>query len=89
MKLELFNDLILVTSPEKKIETSGGIKLSGSAMDELDSGVGIVELIGNKVKKVEVGNTIFYHEYDAKEIFVDGKKKWLIKEENILGRFIS
>lgn len=90
MKIELFKDWLLIKQKEKKIETAGGIKLSGVAMDELDSGVGVVELAGEKVEKIKVGDTIFYHEYDAKEIMAeDGQKKWIISEQNVLGRFIS
>ena len=89
MKLALMNDWLLLEKKQKKIKTVGGLELSGSVQEEMDSGLAEVELIGDEVKTIKVADVVFYHEYDAKEIFVEGKKKWLLSEKNVLGRFLN
>jgi len=81
-------DNILITLPEVKEETAGGIikdeaTLAEEAKDAMDSHVTEVVSVGEEVKKVKVGDKIMIRNAQVPIYTVDGVRYGGIKEYDI------
>ncbi len=99
MRVRPLHDWVLIRRDKPEEKTPGGLIIPGSARSEPSRGV--VEAIGpGRYKKVRdkkgekflpavltVGEWVFFLEYAARDVELDGEKITLIREEDVLGTF--
>ncbi|HYA26518.1 MAG TPA: co-chaperone GroES [Thermodesulfovibrionales bacterium] len=99
MRVRPLHDWVLIRRDKPEEKTPSGLIIPGSARSEPSRGV--VEAIGpGRYKKVRdkkgekflptvltVGQWVFFLEYAARDVELDGEKITLIREEDVLGTF--
>lgn len=91
LKIELFSDHILAEpAPEEPLRSPGGITLTGHSPDYFKSkvvavGPGVVVDGKTQVLPVKVGDTVLTV-FKGNDFTVEGKKYWLLKSHELVGR---
>ncbi len=80
-------DRVLVEPQDLEQKTESGIIIPDTAKEKPQQGV-IVE-IGEDVEKVEKGDVVAYEKYAGNEIKINDKKYVILKEDEILGKFVD
>ena len=95
MKLRPLQDWVVITRSEPAVKSSGGIIIPESAKEKQSEG--LVEAVGpGRIRKgkrgerfvptvLQPGQRVFFGEYSARDIDLDGQKISLIREEDVLG----
>ncbi len=95
MKLRPLQDWVVITRSGSAAKSSGGIIIPESAKEKQSEG--LVEAVGpGRIKKgkkgerfvptvLQPGQRVYFGEYSASDIDLDGEKITLIREEDILG----
>jgi chaperonin GroES len=85
--LQPLGDRVLVTYTEEMERTAGGIYVPDSAKEKPQRG--IVQAVGKKVEHVKVGDQVLFDKYSGSKLKIDDEDCLILKEEDILGVFIS
>lgn len=82
MKIKPLRDQVLIEPLKEEIKR-GGIILPDTAHKERPE-QGKVVAVGAESKLVKKGDVVRFKKYSDTEIEVDGKKYWVVKEEDLL-----
>ncbi len=73
-------DYIFLSVEEKKAD-KGGIIMSDISCDKQP--FGLVEAAGPDVKQIKVGDQVIYNAFIVREITLDNKKLYLLREKDV------
>jgi chaperonin GroES len=76
------NDFVLLSYDRKKDE-KGGIILSDVSKDK--PAILKVESVGNKVENIKAGDWVLIDPFTPREVTIEGKKLYVLKEREIFG----
>ena len=79
-------DRVVAVREEVQQKTASGLYLPGDVQEK--PVVARVAAVGPKVATLKKGDRIFYKEYAATEVKVDGVDYLIIKEEDILAKVV-
>ncbi len=80
-------DRVLVEPQDLEQKTESGIIIPDTAKEKPQQGV-VIE-VGEDVEKVQKGDVVVYEKYAGNEIKIDDKKYVILKEDEILGKFVD
>lgn len=96
MQLKPLDDRVVVVPVEAEMTTAGGIVLPDSAKEKSQRGkvlsVGPGRLLesGDRVKvSVTIGDEVLFSKYGGTDIEVDGKDVKILRESDILAKFVN
>ena len=87
MKFKPLKDRVFVSYAEEVEKAQGGLYIPDAAKEKPQKGK--VEEIGEEVKSLKKGDTILFDKYSGSKISIDGTDYLILREENILGVFVS
>lgn len=87
MKFKPLKDRVFVSYAEELEKTLGGLYIPDAAKEKPQKGN--VEEVGEDVKSLKKGDSILFDKYSGSKIAIDGKDFLILKEEDVLGIFIS
>ena len=83
VKFKPLKDRVFVSYTEELEKTAGGLYIPDSAKEKPQSGK--VEVVGDDVKSLKVGDKILFDRYSGSKISIDNVEYLIIKEEDVLG----
>ncbi|MEL6406939.1 MAG: co-chaperone GroES [Chloroflexota bacterium] len=96
MNLRPLNDRVLVAPIEQETTTASGLVLPETAKEKpqqgevLAVGPGLRDEDGDRMPvDLEVGDTVLFAKYAGTEIKIDGEKRLIMKESDILGVLVD
>ncbi|HOL87204.1 MAG TPA: co-chaperone GroES family protein [Defluviitoga tunisiensis] len=79
--MKLLQDYILITK-EQDFATSSGLIIDENEVDLIQ---GRVTLVGEDVKKLKVGDKVFFSRYAINELEATPEKLYILKEDDVIG----
>ncbi len=79
--MKLLQDYILITK-EQDFATSSGLIIDENEVDLIQ---GRVTLVGEDVKKIKVGDKVFFSRYAINELEATPEKLYILKEDDVIG----
>ena len=83
VKFKPLKDRVFVSYTEELEKTAGGLYIPDSAKEKPQSGK--VEVVGDDVKSLKIGDKILFDRYSGSKISIDNTEYLIIKEEDVLG----
>ena len=80
-------DRVFVTYTEELDKTAGGIYVPDTAREKPQRGT--VQATGKEVKNLTVGDQVLFDKYSGSKLRIDDEECLILKEEDILGLFVS
>ncbi|HOR61163.1 MAG TPA: co-chaperone GroES family protein [Bacteroidales bacterium] len=79
--MKLLQDYILITK-EQDFATSSGLIIDENEVDLIQ---GRITLVGEDVKKLKVGDKVFFSRYAINELEATPEKLYILKEDDVIG----